>query len=325
MTDLPVVYAPVLVIAADGLGSFVQALGAVAAIRIHHPGARVILLAAANTVDFAVGSPFVDEVWADEQHSWRAWRAARTFRDRLRGAGFARVYDLDGGDIGRRIFRLMYGWRVDAARRATIQWSGEIAGALFGDPIAGQASLHRWDRLAAQLKRAGVPELTPVDLTWVASRVTGFSLPFRMTEPFTMIVTDGPHRNSAQGWPPDRICVLAERIASDGAVPVLVGLTAAPDLVAAVQAVVPRAVDLTGRANISDLVFLAWAARGAVGCDTGLMHLFAAADCRAVVLYDASSDPALSGQRGRGVIILRRQRLADIPVGEVAAALRQKR
>ena len=46
---------------------------------------------------------------------------------------------------------------------------------------------------------------------------------------------------------------------------------------AAVAASAPRAVDLTGHAAISDLVFLAWAAKGAVGGDNGLMHLFAIA------------------------------------------------
>ena len=57
-----------------------------------------------------------------------------------------------------------------------------------------------------------------------------------------------------------------------------------------------------------------------MGPDNGIMHLVAVAGCKSVVLYDQSSDPALVGPRGSTVTILRRPRLADIPVAEVIAA-----
>ena len=62
------------------------------------------------------------------------------------------------------------------------------------------------------------------------------------------------------------------------------------------------------------------AATAAVGPDNGIMHLAAVAGCRSVVLYDQASDPALVGQRGATVTILRRPRLMDIPAAEVIAA-----
>jgi hypothetical protein len=54
------------------------------------------------------------------------------------------------------------------------------------------------------------------------------------------------------------------------------------------------------------------------------MHLFAAAGCRSVVLFDGASDPARTGQRGRDVRILRRGTLAEIPPSEVMAAWRTR-
>jgi ADP-heptose:LPS heptosyltransferase len=104
---------------------------------------------------------------------------------------------------------------------------------------------------------------------------------------------------------------------------VLIGLRAAPQIADDLTLHLPRAIDLTGQISVSDMVFLAWAAKAAVGCDNGVMHLAAVANCRAVVLYDTHSDPAATGQRGRAVSILRRARVTDIPVSEVMAALQR--
>ena len=101
----------------------------------------------------------------------------------------------------------------------------------------------------------------------------------------------------------------------------LVGLGVPAELCATVREMCREAVDLTGRATVNELVFIAWASTGAVGPDNGVMHLAAAAGCRSVVLYNGESDPALVGQRGNRVTILRRPRLGDIPLGEVEAAL----
>jgi ADP-heptose:LPS heptosyltransferase len=239
---------------------------------------------------------------------------------RLRAQNFTRIYDLDSGALGRELFHLLFGRNRD---RAGIPWNGDIPGtALSGATIPSKA-LHVRDRLSAQLKAAGITEVLPPDLTWVARRVTGFHLPVRMTDPFVLLAVDPAM--SGDTWPAARFAALAETVVAQGLVPVLVGLRLAPDVAAAVAEHCPTAVNLTGRGEINDLVFLAWAARGAVGCDNGLMHVFALAGCRAVVLHDASSDPALTGQRGHDVIILRRPRLDEIPAGEVVAALKQKR
>ncbi|MFN3075588.1 MAG: threonine-phosphate decarboxylase CobD [Alphaproteobacteria bacterium] len=79
--------------------------------------------------------------------------------------------------------------------------------------------------------------------------------------------------------------------------------------------------DLTDHTSLTDLVSLARHAKGAVGNDTGPMHLIAAVGCPSVVLYANASDPALCGQRGKAVTILRRNTLTQVTVDEVYAAL----
>lgn len=105
----------------------------------------------------------------------------------------------------------------------------------------------------------------------------------------------------------------------------LIGLNVPGEIVRTVAEFCPGAVDLSGRSTVNEMVFLAWAATAAAGPDNGVMHLTAAAGCRTLVLYNGASDPALVGQRGTRVTILRRPRLADIPTSEVLAALTTKK
>ena len=83
----------------------------------------------------------------------------------------------------------------------------------------------------------------------------------------------------------------------------------------------PQARDLTGMTEFADIVALARSARRAVGNDTGPMHLAVAGGAAATVLYSAASDPALTAPRGRDVVILQVEHLADLSVDEVARTL----
>ena len=84
--------------------------------------------------------------------------------------------------------------------------------------------------------------------------------------------------------------------------------------------------NLCGETSLIDVIALARGAAGAVGNDTGPMHLIAAAGCPTVVLFSRASDPGLCAPRGRrgeeSVAVLRRGSLEDLMVGEVAEALR---
>ena len=84
----------VLVIKLAALGDFAQAFGPFAAIRAHHPDARITLLTTRAYAPLARLSPWFDEGWGDGRPAWTdipaMWRLAR----RLRAAHFDRVYDL---------------------------------------------------------------------------------------------------------------------------------------------------------------------------------------------------------------------------------------
>lgn len=74
--------------------------------------------------------------------------------------------------------------------------------------------------------------------------------------------------------------------------------------------------------ELADIAALAGDAAGAIGNDTGPIHMTAAAGCPTVVLFSAASDPALTAPRGTDIEVLQRDNLADLSVESVAAALR---
>jgi len=86
-------------------------------------------------------------------------------------------------------------------------------------------------------------------------------------------------------------------------------------------AAIPASRDLTGRTSFAEVAAIGRRALWAVGNDTGPMHLMVAAGAPATVLFSAASDPALTAPQGERVTILRRERLADLPVEEVAATV----
>ena len=311
----------ILVVATAGLERFVPALGPMAALRAHHHGATIILLTSPLIAAFAAASPYFSDVWVDETVTSRDLRKWLALRARLREQPFDRVYDFDASAHSKAIFWLMYG-RRGLFDRKTLPWSGIIPGTALDHTHPHHASMHLVDRWTAQLRLAGVHGVLRTDVAWVARQVRAFTVPFRMDESFVLLSLDaGP----GAPWPAENYADLARILDLDGKRPVLVGFKPAAATAAAVMALCPAALDLSDKIGVSDLIFLTWAAGGAVGPDNGVMHLTAAAGCPTVVLFDRTSDPALVAPRGDVVTILRRDQLADIPVNEVAASLRRGR
>ena len=122
-------------------------------------------------------------------------------------------------------------------------------------------------------------------------------------------------------WPAKNYGALAAQLASTGTQPVILGTVNEEPLAAVIRASCKDAIDLTGQTSLAEIAALADVARGAVGNDTGPMHMIAAAGCPSVVLFSEASEPCLTAPRGPNINILQRASLVDIPLDEVAAAL----
>ncbi len=302
--------ARILVIKLSALGDMVQAFGPFQAIRRAHPEAHITLLTTRPYAALAEASGWFDAVRIDPRP--KAWQVKKlvALRDMLRAGRFDRVYDLQTSDRSSR-YRSLLG---DKRR---VEWSGIAPGCSHPHDNPRRDSLHTIERQAEQLRMAGIPEVPPPDLSWMDSDISRFAL----EGPFVLLVPGGaPHRPEKR-WPSTRYGQLARFLVAGGLTPVVIGTATEAAEADAVAAITARAVNLVGKTSLFDIAALARKAAGAVGNDTGPMHLIAASGCPSVVLYSHASDPALCGQRGPCVDILRREDLADLEEEEVACAL----
>lgn len=287
----------------SALGDFVQSMGPFAAIREHHPDARITLLTTKPFVGLAKASPYFDEVWID--HRPKPWDVPGMLRLRkmLRSAKFQMVYDLQTSERSSRYFHLV---------QTGTPWSGIAANASHPHDNPDRNSMHTIDRQADQLRMAGIAETPPPDLSWVQRDLRKFHLP----QNFVLLVPGGSAHRSGKRWPAEHYAEIARRLGERGIASVVIGTGADKDAADQVLAGCKTAMSLLDHTDILDIPAIARAAWAALGNDTGPMHLAAAAGCRSVVLFSGDSDPDLCAPRGR-VAILRKPDLADLAVDEV--------
>lgn len=294
----------ILVIRLGALGDFVLSFGPFAAIRAHHPGARITLLTTPPFAELARRSPWFDEVRTEGRPGWREPAALlRLFR--LLRRGFDRVYDLQTSRRSSR-YRLLVGRGAE--------WSGIARGASHPHANPDRDRMHTIERQREQLEMAGIAHFPPPALDWLEADLSAFALPDR----FGLLIPGASPLRPGKRWPAARYAELAA--ASD--IPLaIIGGAAERGIAAAIRAAAPGALDLTGRTSLFEIAAIARRAAWAVGNDTGPTHLVAMAGCPTLALFGAESDPALCAPRGPAVRVLRHLPLSELPPAQVRAAL----
>ncbi len=309
----------ILVIKLGALGDFVQAAGPFAAIRAHHPNARITLLTTQPFAEFARRSPWFDDVWIDTRPKLTRPSDLLDLRRRLRGGHFARVYDLQTSDRSSGYRRLF--WPSLFKHWPMPEWSGIAWGATHPHKNPQRDFLHTVERQKEQLAMAGIADVRPPDFTWIIRSALRFWLP----RPFALLVPGGSAHRPEKRWPVGHYTALATQIAQRGIIPVIIGAPSEKPMADAICSVAPRARSLCGETDLSDLFALAREAEFAIGNDTGPMHITAVMSCPTVVLFSKASDPALCAPRGSRVAVLRRDDLTQIRIDEVLAAIPSNR
>lgn len=295
----------ILVIKHGALGDFIQATGALGAIRGHHPKAHITLLTTKPWVGLVKGSPFFDDIVTDARKGIReALQVIRWIRQQR----FSLVYDLQNSDRTGWYFRLLWPFQPT--------WSGLVKGCTYPHRTPHRQQMHTVDRLAEQLQLAGIADVPAPNLDWLHSGTVP-----DVPERFALLVPGGsPHRPEKR-WPGERYAKLARHLVQQGIIPAILGTQADVDNIRPILECVPEAIDLTGKTDFAGIATLGRKALLAVGNDTGPMHILAVAGCACVVLFSNASDPARCAPRGRVVRILRQPDLRDLPVKTVIDAL----
>ncbi|HKS88152.1 MAG TPA: glycosyltransferase family 9 protein, partial [Stellaceae bacterium] len=258
--------------------------------------------------ELLAASPYFDDVMTDKRP--KPWRIGRWLRvaKQLRRGHFDRVYDLQRNQRTAVLYRVLGGGRE-------IEWSGVIPGCshfVRDDPADRR---HIADRLEEQLAAAGIAESLPADFSWLTGDVGRFALP----PAYVLLVPGGAPRRPEKRAPVAAFAALARHLLGQGIAPVLIGTDAEREQIDAILRECPGAVGLCNRTGFGDIADLARGAVGAVGNDTGAMHLAAAVDCPSLVLFSPASDPRRIAPRGRRVRILQADPLTALPGARLIA------
>lgn len=279
----------VLVIKLSGLGEFVLALPSMAAIRAAHPQAHITLLTTRPFVDIAQRSRYFNDIMVDECPRWFDLVGGLLLAQKIKKKDFARVYDLQL-DTRTALYRMLM--------LRNTPWSGAQAGGALSYNDPQWRLMHPYDRHKAILKLAGI-DVAMADLSWMNTDVSLYNV----RKPYVLLVPGSAATHPEKRWPALKFAALAMKLMRRGYSVVLLGTNAENAVMERINRAAPGCTDLSSRTSFYDIATLAQGAAGAVGNDTGPLHLIAMTGCPVVALFSAYSDPAQSAPVGNNVII----------------------
>lgn len=297
----------ILVIKLGALGDFIQALGPMAAIREYHKGAKITLLTTKPFEKFAREAGYFDEILLDERPKMYNVFGWLHLRKILNDRNFTRVYDLQNNDRTSLYFRLL-------APRP--EWVGVAAGASHRNTSPERTAGHAYDGHVQTLGLAGIRDVQIDRLEWMKADLSGFDL----KAPYVLLVPGSAPSRPEKRWPAEHYARLAKMLVGWGFQPVLLGTKAEKETTEIIAGLCPEALDLTGKTDLFQIVAMARDSAGAIGNDTGPMHLIGATGTPSLVLFSRHSNPVRHAPKGEHVNVIRQDELADLPAEKVMEA-----
>jgi ADP-heptose:LPS heptosyltransferase len=268
-----------LFIRLSAVGDVVNALVPLAALRRAAPGAHITFVVEDRCKELVLNHPHVSDVLVYERRRWAGTLAGHV--KRLRSVGADVALDFQGNLKG-----ALHAWlsrtprRIGFARGHTYEGAHAFATETVEPP---SRRIPRAEKFMCLLRPLGITAPAPRALP---------PLPGRRIEGDYVLLHPGTSVHGAQKrWPPDRWAALADRIAASLRVVWAAG-PGEEELVARIRAGMKRPSEAASPGSLLDLAATARDARLFVGCDSGPLHLAAAAGCRCVGLY-GPKDPAV--------------------------------
>jgi ADP-heptose:LPS heptosyltransferase len=286
----------VLVIKLSALGDFLQALGPIEAIRKHHPRASLTLLTTAPFVSLAEQTGFFQEIEVIKRiHSYQIPTLIKYLYPLAR-EHFSRVYDLQTSTLSTRLFGFL---RV-------MGWRGEFSGIAEGCSHPHKNPLrdhyHTLERQADQLRDAGIENVPFPNVSFLLKKPLSDGLEESLKKSYFLLIPGGAPTRLDKRWPLHQWKTLQQNLAEEGITSILIGGPGEKDVSRYFSEPHPFLINLIGKTSYNDLAHLAQHAMGAIGNDTGPLHLVSLAGCPTIGLFALeASNPRLCGPRGKWV------------------------
>jgi ADP-heptose:LPS heptosyltransferase len=301
----------ILIIKLGALGDFIQALGPMAAIRRHHPHAKIVLMTTKPFEKFAEDCGYFDGVLVDERPGTFNIPAWLRLRKDLNSEKFTRVYDLQNNDRTGFYFKLF---------SKKPEWVGIAKGASHRNTDPDRSVGHAFDGHVQTLRLAGINDIKIDTLEWMQANIRFFpaAQTLRVTVPGS-----APARPEKR-WPADHYGRLAQILVQLGYQPVLIGGPAEIDALNENHARLPRGRE-SRRPDFAAANRRARPRRAAaIGNDTGPMHLIAATGCPCLALFSKTSNPVKHAPMGANVTVILESDLKNLSPEKVLESFRPR-
>lgn len=293
----------ILIIKHGALGDWIRVTGAFKLIREHHPNDEITLLTNSRYVSMANQSPYFDDIRIDDRHGFftkKTW----TIISQLKRKRFDVVYDLQRSTRTSCYYKLI--------KRKDMYWSGDIKGCegYFID----QPGENVIKRLSLQLKASGITSFPELDLSWLKADLSKLSLP----DKFVVVVPGCTKRRSYKRWTPEGYAALIDFLAKNKMQSVLIGTDAEREMIEQIMenTKVAHPIQLINKLDFDMIAELGRHAQGAVGSDTGPMHILGPF-CPSLVLFSQRTSPREHVPWGDKVECLQEDDLSNLPVDSV--------
>lgn len=291
----------ILVIKLGAFGDFIQALGPMAAIRAHHKDAHITLMTTKSFVNFAAECGYFDSVFIDHKPKLFDIRGWMQLCLTLNHSGFERVYDLQNNDRTGFYLKLF-------SIKNQPEWVGAARGASHRNISKTRTQGHAFEGHVETLKLAGIENIHIDTLDWMQTDLSAFML----KTPYVLLVPGSALNRPEKRWPPEHYARLAKLLAALGYQSVILGTDTEKVIAQTIGAGNSESLDLTGKTSFQHIAALARGAAGAIGNDTGPMHLIAATGCPSLTLFSKASDPVRHAPRGAQIKILQEDQLESL-------------
>jgi ADP-heptose:LPS heptosyltransferase len=301
----------ILVIKLSALGDFVQALGAMKAIRASHISAHITLLTTKPFEDFARKSGYFDDIWIDPRPKWTEPKKWLDLKKQLKKGNFDRVYDLQTNDRTNLYFKLFGSSKPE--------WVGTAKGASHLNADLNRKTQHAFDRHKSSLALADINDVQIDSLDWIETDISRFDL----QKPYILIVPGSAPSRPLKRWPARYFGEICIRLRETNFQPVLLGTQDEAPVIEEIMKACPQALNLCGQTSLYDIVTLGRHAAGCLSNDTGPAHMIAPTGCNILVLFSKDSSPVLHKPLGENVTTLQKDTLDDLMPEDVWPVLQK--
>ena len=294
----------ILVIKLSALGDFIQAFGAMRAIKAHHSDASITLLTTKSYAQLAEKSGYFHHIIIDERPKLFQIKKWFNLTQILNAKRFSRVYDLQYNDRTSIYFKLFI---------KKPEWVGIAKNASHRNVTTDKNTTPAFNRHKQTLSLAGIEKIKIDKLEWIESDISHFYL----KDPHALIIAGSAPSRPEKRWDATHYADLCKKLIEQGIQPILLGTKSEKNVTDKIQILCPKVINLTEKTSLFDIIALARTAIFAIGNDTGPMHMIAPTGCQTLVLFSKHSNPIQSKPLGENVRILQKDNINNISVDEV--------